>query len=662
MTEARNAYSETDYAYDPASLVLETETVSIDPDGAGARAPVSRSFTRKTDALRRNAGYQLKDGSTLEAEITYAYDPASGHLLSASGDDSGTFTYSYASGTTLVEAIDGPAYDAVNTWVGDRNALDKRQNLVGVTNISTYDYNVNDGGQRTGAVLTGSAFGSGVLLAWGYDAKGQVTTANHSSGTVNDRGYEYDGMGNRTRSSRNTTNPATAASADLASYRSGSLFQSPLGGNALNQHLRLQLYGGSSQPQTFDADGNQLTGIFPYGGTGLRTWDGENQLVGVGVSSPSTHYRYDPFGRRVAKCSGSGSSMTGTIYFYDSWNVAGECKILASSYPLDRTYTWGADLSGSLQGAGGVGGLLAVEIEAGADAGVYYPTYDGNGNISEYLDALGTVVAHQEYGPFGEAYNVSGSKAGIFTHYFSTKPYDAETGFYYYGYRYYDPVTGRWPSRDPIGEKGGINVYNFIGNAATDRIDALGLKRSKHTVENCEVYIFYGHAHSGHDWWFEGCGLGGFVGCFPRTNNPPNGNRHVDDAPNHNELMAIGDGDDDAAENNDNKQNLTTGKDDPNNHEDDEKREGSMPRALDNMTDPESIQKDVQKLCKDCACPQVTVTLEIENDDDILDGLDESNRWAGKFTNKGNNTLKVSKTFDCNSATQAYQLDTGEYD
>jgi RHS repeat-associated protein len=32
----------------------------------------------------------------------------------------------------------------------------------------------------------------------------------------------------------------------------------------------------------------------------------------------------------------------------------------------------------------------------------------------------------------------------------------------YYGYRYYDPVTGRWPSRDPIEERGGDNLYAFV--------------------------------------------------------------------------------------------------------------------------------------------------------------------------------------------------------
>jgi RHS repeat-associated protein len=49
------------------------------------------------------------------------------------------------------------------------------------------------------------------------------------------------------------------------------------------------------------------------------------------------------------------------------------------------------------------------------------------------------------------------------------------TGVTYYGYRYYDPVTGRWPSRDPIGERGGMNLYEFVGNSGVNKLDKLGL-------------------------------------------------------------------------------------------------------------------------------------------------------------------------------------------
>jgi RHS repeat-associated protein len=46
----------------------------------------------------------------------------------------------------------------------------------------------------------------------------------------------------------------------------------------------------------------------------------------------------------------------------------------------------------------------------------------------------------------------------------------------YYAYRYYDPVTGRWPSRDPIAERGGVNLYGFVGNDGVNRWDVLGLQ------------------------------------------------------------------------------------------------------------------------------------------------------------------------------------------
>jgi len=54
-------------------------------------------------------------------------------------------------------------------------------------------------------------------------------------------------------------------------------------------------------------------------------------------------------------------------------------------------------------------------------------------------------------------------------------PKPQATGLSYYGYRYYDPVTGRWPSRDPIDERGGINLYGFVGNSGVNYVDRLGL-------------------------------------------------------------------------------------------------------------------------------------------------------------------------------------------
>lgn len=100
---------------------------------------------------------------------------------------------------------------------------------------------------------------------------------------------------------------------------------------------------------------------------------------------------------------------------------------------------------------------------------------NGNGNISEYLDESGVTVAHFEYDPFGRTV-INTDLTNQFDIRFSTKKRDRETGLYYYGYRYYDPQHGRWLSRDPFAELGGINIYAASENDFLNNFDYLGLR------------------------------------------------------------------------------------------------------------------------------------------------------------------------------------------
>jgi len=77
-------------------------------------------------------------------------------------------------------------------------------------------------------------------------------------------------------------------------------------------------------------------------------------------------------------------------------------------------------------------------------------------------------------GPFGEVIRATGPLARANPFRFSTKYQDDETGLLYYGYRYYDPNTGRWLSRDPIEELGCINLYEFTRNSPAGFIDRDG--------------------------------------------------------------------------------------------------------------------------------------------------------------------------------------------
>lgn len=57
---------------------------------------------------------------------------------------------------------------------------------------------------------------------------------------------------------------------------------------------------------------------------------------------------------------------------------------------------------------------------------------------------------------------------------FSTNLNEDRTEFVLYGFRFYDPNLQRWPSRDPMGEKGGRNLYAFVANAPSGFVDPLG--------------------------------------------------------------------------------------------------------------------------------------------------------------------------------------------
>ncbi len=232
-------------------------------------------------------------------------------------------------------------------------------------------------------------------------------------------------------------------------------------------------------PETFvhDADGN-LT----QDGRWTYTWDGENRLVAMEALSavPAAaklrlEFEYDWRGRRIGKTvkAWSGTSYTNAYvlkFLYDGWNLVAE---LDANRAVVRSYLWGTDLSSTFEGAGGVGGLLAVNV---ATNGVHFPAYDGNGNIAGLVSAAsGAITARFEYGPFAEPIRVSGPIAKAVPLRLSTKYLDGDTGQYYYGYRYYDPSTGRWLNRDPIEESGGANLYCILGNQPGQLIDILGL-------------------------------------------------------------------------------------------------------------------------------------------------------------------------------------------
>ena len=177
----------------------------------------------------------------------------------------------------------------------------------------------------------------------------------------------------------------------------------------------------------------------------------------------------------VAATAGADQNVSAAThtYFYDDWNLVEERVAYTNGTTSTTHYYWGKDLSGSLQGAGGVGGLLYLTI----DGIPYVPHYDNNGNVTRYFDSSGATVAAYAYDAFGRLLSSTGPLADAFPHRFSTKYFDPEAGLYYYGYRFYSPSLMRWLNRDPIEEDGGVNLYALCANNAISNFDGIGQDR-----------------------------------------------------------------------------------------------------------------------------------------------------------------------------------------
>jgi RHS repeat-associated protein len=214
--------------------------------------------------------------------------------------------------------------------------------------------------------------------------------------------------------------------------------------------------GAGGQPLPVEWQGCRITGRFISRAE-------ENRLVRMvsANTNPAVgpqqriEFGYDWHGRRVSKrvwnnTSGTGAPALDLKFVYDwsagprgGWNVL---AILDSAFSLQPSFAWGLDLSGTMDRAGGVGGLLWMTGPSGSNAGTCFYACDGNGTVMGLVRAAdGSVAARYEYGPC-EVLRATGPMAMVNPFRFSTKYQDDETGLLYYGYRYYDPHTGRWPN------------------------------------------------------------------------------------------------------------------------------------------------------------------------------------------------------------------------
>jgi RHS repeat-associated protein len=99
---------------------------------------------------------------------------------------------------------------------------------------------------------------------------------------------------------------------------------------------------------------------------------------------------------------------------------------------------------------------------------------DGLGSITSLTGGTGQLAASYVYDPFGKLTTSSGTVTNPFQ--YTGREFDGESGLYYYRARYYESVTGRFMSEDPIRFRGGVNFYEYVGNGAVTFVDPTGMK------------------------------------------------------------------------------------------------------------------------------------------------------------------------------------------
>jgi len=380
------------------------------------------------DSLRRCTGIQALKGSTVLSDVDYGYESGSSRLSSVTSGDK-AITYSYHANSSLVHDI--VSAQGSTTRLTIAKEFDFLNRLTSITSrgssslpLSSFAYEYDSANRRTRSVLA-----DGSYWMYEYDSLGQLKNGKRywsDFSPVAGQQYEYDHdlIGNR---------KTTGA-----------------GGNAQGSGLRQASYGVDAANKYSQRDVPSYADIIGMGSV--------NAAILVNSQRTERHAEY----------------------YRLELGILGKYSDLGSPFSVLRTYTWGLDLSGTSQGAGGVGGLLIVSDGSTTQTN-HFTCFDGNGNIVALINAAdGSVTARYEYGPFGEAICITGPSTGSMAKSnpfrFSTKYSDDETDLVYYGHRYYSTSLGRWISRDPIQEQGGFNLYGFVVNNSVNNIDMLGLE------------------------------------------------------------------------------------------------------------------------------------------------------------------------------------------
>jgi RHS repeat-associated protein len=437
------------YTYNPGLA----GTVAASSLIAKIALPIGAFITNTYDNNGRMLGTWLYNSSALALDSSVYANNVGSQRVSATRGGENTADYTY---DKIGQVVADQAYEVTGgatRWNEQLHyAFDPAGNLTYRTNNTIVkNFQVNNLNELTGMTNGGR-----------LTVMGTATSSNATTVTVNSSNALVYGDATFAATNMPLTTSYTAIAADS------------LGRHSTNTVTVLL----STNNALYQYDGN---GNLTNDGTRSFAYDDENQLIQVWVAGEwFSQFSYDGKMRRRIRqeytWQSSGWVQTNEVYYvYDGNTVIQERNI--NNLPT-TTYTRGLDLSSSLQGAGGIGGLLAMTLNTApgpsSSNSMYYHS-DGNGNVTMLINPSQSIVAKYLYDAFGNVLSKSGILADVNLYRFSSKEAHLNSGLVYYLCRYYDPNLQRWLNRDPVEERGGLNLYGFVRNNPITRTDLRGL-------------------------------------------------------------------------------------------------------------------------------------------------------------------------------------------
>ena len=314
----------------------------------------------------------------------------------------------------------------------------------------------------TSVAKSGSMTVASETLSFGYNNRSELTSAVSDVDANYNYAYAFDNIGNRTTEAIAIANSESR----ISNYST----------NNLNQYTDISMGEAVSSQLQYDADGN-ATLIQTSTGTWSVEYNGANRPVRWTNAATGTviTMAYDSQGRRVEyKSVTNGTQNTWLRFLYDGYLCI---QVLYSNSPYNvfKEFVWDPTEP--------VATRPLVFRYAPNSLNLFY-AFDGNKNVSDvfYRLTANGIGAHYDYAPFGATTRTHRDSSASFDivslnpFRFSSEYYDSELDLIYYNYRHYSPSLGRFLSRDPIQEQGGLNLYIFVKNRIYSYFDRIGLE------------------------------------------------------------------------------------------------------------------------------------------------------------------------------------------